>query len=308
MQQNEALKKKQAEAFETIENWNMRQYYFNMLQYALKKQLVLPFIEFTVNGQLLFRLEAEEEEDEEEEEEEEEEEGKTVYLEFIVKYFGSQHSFVKDKASTTYCTLTAEDAKKIGPCNIPGFQLLFEDEATPSKLCFCSSFGRVSQASLEKALDAVLESFKTLQSMEANHEFDQLSDSCVEKLFSIASHDKAAVAYEIFEKTTSDEEVQYKNEKLEAEWKQAEQRSLENAKQINQNAVVSSCQLHADIWQRNEKLRMTAIGRQYEDLAVLSKLGDAMHVRFRGADEDLQKKICIGELLINLLTTLVVNC
>lgn len=37
---------------------------------------------------------------------------------------------------------------------------------------------------------------------------------------------------------------------------------------------------------------MTCIGRQYENLAVLPRIGDAMHVKFRGADEQLQKNPC----------------
>ena len=41
-----------------------------------------------------------------------------------------------------------------------------------------------------------------------------------------------------------------------------------------------------------KKIKMTCIGRQYENLAVLPRIGDAMHVKFRGADEQLQKNPC----------------
>ena len=314
MQKNETIKKKQAEAFDTIETWNLRQYYYNMLQYALKKQIALPFIDFTINGRLLFRLVVDEEECEESDDDDDNNVQQTQ-LEFILKYYGSQESFVKkrDEKDVEYYQLSAQDAKKIGPCMIPGFKLVFEDDDTASLLCFGASFNRVSLPNLEKALDFVLENFKLLQTMDEKHAFDKLHESSVERLFTETAHDKVGIAYELYEKnlpevkaeqTESDKKTELS---LEEEWRIVEAKSRANAQLIAQQSVVSSCELHADIWQRNEKLRMTSIGRQYENLAILTKIGDAMHVKFRGADEELQKKICIGELLVTLLPILVIN-
>jgi hypothetical protein len=47
-----------------------------------------------------------------------------------------------------------------------------------------------------------------------------------------------------------------------------------------------------------------AVGRQYENISRLPALGDAMHVPFRGAADDLQKRIYVGEYLVRLLFTL----
>lgn len=322
MQANDLLKKKQAEAFDKVETWTLQQYYFNMLQYALKKEIAMPFIDFTVNGRLLFRLAVDEQPCESSESEsshsETSDQEDNVQLEFILKYYGSQHSFIKKRNDNNveYYSLSAQDAKKILPCNIgDGFQLVFEDENTPSLLCFGKCFEDITQLNLALALDCVLKNFKLLQQMEERHDFDTLDDSSVEKLFTEATHDSAAVAYEFQddEKSTSLDSVNRDiacNEQelsLQEEWRLAEQRSRAKAKLIARQSIVSSCELHADIWQRNEKIKMTCIGRQYENLAALTRIGDAMHVKFRGADEQLQKKILIAELLIELLPTLVLN-
>ncbi len=311
MQSNDSLKKLQVEALETIETWPLKQYFFNMIQYALKKQIALPFIEFTLNGERLFRLSVEEEEEDESKSDDEEEETH-VQLEFILKYFGSQTSFQKNK--TEYYTLNAADAKKIKPCNVPNFKLVYEDDETVSRLCFGRTFESVTMTNLEKALDCVLYNFQFLQSLDQKHAFDEYPENSVERLFGITANDKTAVAYELYDKDVAptkafDDNNKDGNETMAEEWKRVEEKSRAIAKTIAKQSTVSSCELHADIWQRNEKLRMTAIGRQYENLVSVpsGKIGDAMHVKFRGADEDLQKRICIGELLVNLLPTLVIN-
>lgn len=319
MQQNEAIKKKQAEAFDTIETWTFRQYYYNMLQYALKKEIILPFIDFTINGRLLFRLVVDEEEQDNETDDDDDDDDEESELEFILKYYGSQESFVKKRTADAveYYSLNSQDAKKIGTCNLPGFKLVFEDVDTPSLLCFGTSFENISMQNLDKALDYVLVCFKLLQSMDEKKQFDSLQETSVERLFTVTAHDKVGIAYELYEKNVAVEPVRNvedesddktKNLSLEEEWRIVEAKSRANAQLIAKQSIVSSCELHADIWQRNEKLRMTCIGRQYENLATLAKIGDAMHVKFRGADEELQKKICIGELLVTLLPTLVMNC
>ena len=338
MQANDSLKKKQADAFEKVETWTLQQYYFNMLQYALKKEIALPFIDFTLNGKLLFRLAIDEQICDASENGEEKScdssQDEDVQLEFVLKYYGSQHSFVKrrENEKIEYYSLSTQDATKIAPCNIKGFQLVFEDENTPSSLCFGKSFDNISQENLAQALDCVLQNFKLLQKMEETHVFDLLDESSVERLFTEAAHDNAAVAYELQEdekidakglserdakelnerdaKGLSEQDAKVLNERelsLQEEWRIAEQKSQALAKLIEKKSIVSSCELHADIWQRNEKIKMTCIGRQYENLAVLPRISDAMHVKFRGADEQLQKKILVAELLVELLPTLVMS-
>lgn len=350
-----ATKKKQGDnAVERIERWNLRQYFFNMLQYAAAKHLPWPRIDFTLNGQLLFRLEIDSVDDDDDDNSADDDNdqddssdsrnesdagsgaNKSNRLEFLLKYYGAQEQFLDkdingavalDAECLANCRFQSLPTDGAGDDQAPAFracpldkrfEFVLGDIDAPSKLCYAATFSPLSLAMLDTVLAVVQAGFRSLESRGVGVQSQQFAAAplwSVERLFYSTLHDAAAVAMEIkgaadesgtplaatatVEETDGDSSVAA----LEREWQAAAQEAERAARALCTEKIVSSCQLHADIWQYNEKHRITAIGRQYENLARHERIGDAMHVPFRGAADELQKKIHIGEFLVKMLPT-----
>jgi len=299
-------------AMEKIEKWNLRLYYFNMLQYASAKRLPWPRIDFTCNGQLLFRLQVDADEGE-----------------FTLKYFGAQEMFltadrtkfrvIDEKADEEAADDDSEEPFPACPLLDTGaeFEFILPDRDAPSKICYAATFAPLSLPVLDKMFAVVQRVFQTLESNASTalgaERFATAPQWSVEQVFYSTTHDATAVAIEY--KAKEDENIGRGDDlmqaqaatdssELEREWRQLQVVEQDQSSLPALHSIISSCQLHADVWQYNDKHRITAVGRQYENISRLARLGDAMHVPFRGAADDLQKKIYIGEYLVKMLPTL----
>lgn len=330
----DAEKERQQAAVHAIEQWNLGQYFFNMLRYASAKQLPWPRLDFTLNGQLLFRLEI----DEIDVAEENLPQKNDTSLELTLKYFGLQTNFIKAKsiidpeysALCSFNTLPDDDdddenkeadgeccgGADFPPCELDRrFDMVLEDKDAASGLCYATSFTSIDSKTLDQIFALVGRWFKSLERRGA----EQQSPFCdwplwtVERLFYSATHDALSVAREVKElpATVGDNQdgqqaivVAETHEDEATQEFERELRCLDDEAAAQKNAndeCVSSCQLHADVWQYNDKHQIMAVGRQYENLGAFSNFNDAKHVPFRGAPDDLQKKLYIGEFYAKML-------
>lgn len=308
---------------DTIEKWSMGEYFYNMLRYAAKKKLCWPRIDFTLNGQLLFRLEVDDDVDEQEDEAVSESGAspRLCDLELTLKYFGLQTNFLVpnrpvDMQRSSLCTFETlsddpDDQKTFKECALDTrFDMVLEDEDSPSGLCYAALIETIHRKSLANTYQLIKHWFVSLQkTAETTEKFSGWPQWTVERLFYNAAHDARCVAYEVSatEQTpivdpVSDDDFARELNKIEQE---EQQQQRKQAGRLDDD--VSSCQLHADVWQYNDKHNIMAVGRQYENLDALDSIDSAKHVPFRGPPDDLQKKLYIAEYLVKMLPTLCVS-
>lgn len=297
------LKMRQQAAIHALEQLNLRDYFFRVLRYAQKKDIPPPHIEFNLNGQLFCKLLVEEVEDDSEDE-------PALSLEYVLMIFCDQDDL------QTECLCGNENVLEERECSINPkiFDALIDDDDAKSGLCYAASFRPVSRDTLDHIFSVVCDSFnKLFNRAKDSAEFFRHMEDTIEWVCYQTCRDAQSAAYEVKaiepEESAEDDEIRLDQEPNDAEelkefretFKQLEETSVAD------NSLVVSTQLQASIWQFNEKYGITSVSRQYEGLQKLENIGDAKHVPFRGAADDLQKNIHIAHFLVRMIYAMCTN-